>query len=189
MEQSLTDKRSKLQKAPGGTGHRTELDHSTANPTLGQLLRIACILICGVISLHFSGFCQAEVYTWTDEYGRVHFGDKPGKNAEVVPLASGDEPDTTTGLDTQRKRQKQLLRLLETFALERSNQAMKQQEEKQKHKERAAQCKEIHAQLEYIESGVFYRETNDPNNPEFLSEDEVRTHRKTLQQAAKKFCR
>lgn len=37
--------------------------------------------------LFFSGIASAEVYKWTDENGRVHFGDRPSsENAQTVQI-------------------------------------------------------------------------------------------------------
>lgn len=36
--------------------------------------------------LWVAGSAPAEVYRWTDEQGRVHFGDQPGRGAEPVTL-------------------------------------------------------------------------------------------------------
>ena len=40
----------------------------------------------GLMLLCAAGSALAEVYRWTDEQGRVHFGDQPGRGAEQVPL-------------------------------------------------------------------------------------------------------
>lgn len=135
--------------------------------------------------LALSPMLSAEVYTWTDEHGQVHFGDKPREGAEAVTTIQDSDANTTAAL---QGRQEKLRRLLQSYEIDRREKTQERTAQAEERREQALRCAEIRKELEYTASGVFYRDSDDPRNPEIIDQGEVDAYRAELRGAEKKFC-
>lgn len=122
----------------------------------------------------------AEVYKWTDEQGRVHYGDRPGQSSpqqiELKQAAPGADP---TAAERQERARKLLDELVEERGLKREAEAKKQDEEKQ----RKANCALARERLDTYEHAGYLYEQDDNGNRRVLSEED---HKLALEQSRKK---
>jgi type IV secretory pathway VirB10-like protein len=100
-----------------------------------------------------SPIAQSEVYKWTDENGKVHFGDRPPveQEAEQVAVPTGptgpttEEGEAASAAEASVSRQEATQRLLEQYETERDAKkqaAAKKREEQAKRKANCAQAKD-----------------------------------------------
>ena len=54
-----------------------------------QLLSTVLLMVSSILTFHVS----AEIYTWTDENGKVHFSDKPINNEKVTTIKPIENPN------------------------------------------------------------------------------------------------
>ena len=82
----------------------------------------------------------AEVYRWTDEQGRVHYGERPpAQGAERLDLPATGSPSTTPDASATERRARQQ-RLLDAYAYERERKQAAQAEAAAREQELAQEC-------------------------------------------------
>ena len=88
-----------------------------------------------IVLLVASGTAAAQIYRWTDEQGRVHYGSQPppGQKADSVKQQGGD----ATPQDMQRRQR------------EASDRADRDRQELERHN----QCQEFESRLRQVQSG------------------------------------
>lgn len=89
---------------------------------------------------------QAEIYRWTDDMGRVHYGERPpGRDAVRLELPeSRSEPANVTAGETERRERQR--RMLEAFEYERGRKAEQAAREADQRRRRQAACERLRAQ-------------------------------------------
>lgn len=98
-----------------------------------------CLLI--LLAL-LSGSAFAEVYKWTDEAGRVHYGERPPPDgAQRMELPTDTVPAAGDADDARRRARQQ--RLLESFSYERDRKRQEQAREAEQARERTLACERI----------------------------------------------
>lgn len=140
----------------------------------------------------------AEVYRWTDEHGRVHFGDSAAghpRNAErlaapAVPAdkrvdpAPRDSNDTADTSDARRARQQRLLQVLAQERAEKERQAQADAAREAEHRRR---CRELRATLRDAEGRLLYV-PGENGIERFLSEEERVAHLDELRRVLRENC-
>lgn len=114
-------------------------------------------LLCVALLLTgHSGYLLAEVYKWTDEQGRVHYGDKPRhQNAESVKLPRQETPAAVPGHEERLEKQRRLLNAFEEERRIKREADAKAREEKA---ERRRKCLDIRDDLRtYEDTPILYR--------------------------------
>ncbi len=126
------------------------------------------ILIVTVVTLPV--LQAADIYKWTDEQGRVHYGDRPeGKQVVQISTTSGPAPDPTQGQRLQQQRQ-----LLDVFEEDRQKLKQARTDEKAARVTRLANCDKARTRLTEMKNARYiYEESKDPDNPHILSEQET----------------
>jgi len=136
-----------------------------------------------------SGAVFAEVYKWTDEAGRVHFGDKPPDSNAAEAVEIRKTPASADDARMEKRRQKRG-RLLEIFDEDRRRTKENDEAALNKEKQRGKKCSESRKQLEKIvNAGFLYEKTGDPRNPKVLTETERKAATERLRGQVEKWCR
>lgn len=86
---------------------------------------------------------DAEIYRWTDESGRVHYGERPPVDDAIrLDLDTGDSPRALSPSDDAERRARQQ-RMLEAFEYERARKAEQEAEDAQRARAQARQCERL----------------------------------------------
>ncbi len=96
---------------------------------------------------------NAGVYKWTDEDGRIHYGDRPtGVDSETIEVKPAPHPDA----DIEERREKQR-KLLELINEEREEDKQKQEATEREKKERQINCENAKKYYEQLKTagGLF----------------------------------
>jgi hypothetical protein len=127
----------------------------------------------------------AEIYRWTDEAGRVYYGDKPeGMNPEQLRI-SNSRPVNKTELERIKKRQ----RLLDVMDEEREERKKNEEEVRLAREKRLTDCDLARKNLnQALTSGYLFEKTDDPLNPKILSEEERMSATTDAENEVKEWC-
>ncbi len=127
----------------------------------------------------------SEVYKWVDDDGKVVYGDKPATdNAEKIKIQKAPEKD-----QHYIERSQKQLKLLGVLKEERDEKKVLQNEAQEKSKKQELKCAQVRKELqETKDASRLYEETNDPDNPRFLSDDERKTQVGKYQKYLKNKC-
>ncbi|RKZ49965.1 MAG: hypothetical protein DRQ48_04070 [Gammaproteobacteria bacterium] len=128
---------------------------------------------------------NAEVYKWTDENGKVVYGDKPrSSDADKIKIKSAPVQDPV--VQGRNERQNKLLNVMQQ---ERDERNVLKKEEKGKKEEQMKICAEARKELQEIKDASFlYRPTDDPNNPEIITDEERKAEELKYKKYIKKYC-
>jgi len=146
---------------------RNPVDHGR-HPLYHHRVPGLCLLILTLVTLPV--LQAADIYKWTDEQGRVHYGDRPeGKQVVQISTTSGPAPDPTQEQRLQQQRQ-----LLNVFEEDRQKLKQARTDEKAARATRQANCDRARTRLAEMQNARFiYVESQDPDNPLVLSERET----------------
>jgi hypothetical protein len=154
-------------------------------PLAYRVLPSLHLLVFLALSLFTVDPVMAEVYKWVDEDGKVQYGDRPGNDsAEEIKLKKS--PDHDAGLSERRETQKKMLDIYKEERVEKQEQRVKSDEERQKRKIKCAAAKK---KLQGIRNaGFLYEKTDDPLNPRILSTEERTRAEAQIKAAIKHWC-
>lgn len=139
-------------------------------------------IICFILQINSA---NSEVYKWTDENGKTVYGDKPlSENADIVEIKKKPTADKTY-LERIEKQKK----LLDVMEDERDEKIAAEKEEQKKKEEQEIQCAKIQKELqESKDASALYEETDDPDNPRILSNEEREAEEKKYDMYIKEKC-
>ena len=139
----------------------------------------------GLIMLLTLPAAGEEVYRWTDDHGRVHFGDRPaGALARPVELQRAPAPDAVAA--ERRERQQRLLDAFEQDRREAQEQAARARREEDVRRERCAHARDQARGVE--EAGVVY-ELDAAGNRRYLSDGAREQALAQVRHAVERWCR
>ena len=146
--------------------------------TPGKLLIIVFFLFC-------VSHANAEVYKWIDENGKVVYGDKPtSSDADKIKIKSSPVQDPV--VQGRNEKQNKLLNVMQQERDERND---LKKEEKGKKEEQMKICADARKELQEIKDASYlYRETDDPNNPEIIIDEERKAEQLKYEKFIKKNC-
>ena len=129
---------------------------------------------------------SAEIYKWVDENGNTHFGDRPDtEDAEKVKVHSAPDIDPAL-LERLKKQQK----MLDIYDEERQEHKAEQAAIEEEKKKRAANCTRAQKELEGMRNASFlYQNTDDPKNPEILSDKQRADETVKAEERVKEWCK
>lgn len=132
--------------------------------SLQRLVAAIALMVCWQA---VAGDGTQTVYQWSDERGRVHFGDRPSQGATESRKI---EPSSVNSTDGNRRAEQQ--RLLEVMTAERQSKKAAQARQRADRIEHEKRCEELAVQLEELEHGhvVYYRE-NAEGEREYVDEE------------------
>lgn len=85
----------------------------------------------------------ADIYRWTDEHGRVHYGQRPPpQGAERLDMPSAEAPPGVKDADAAERRARQK-RLLDAYTYEREQDEARREREDQRARELAQECQRV----------------------------------------------
>ena len=130
----------------------------------------------------------AGVFTWVDEQGRVHFGDRPrSEAAKEVQIRVDPRPSPPTATEAERARNRK--RLLEMYQEDREAKkeaAIKQREERER---RAAECRRARIELREFSSARALYDDSEGGERRYLSFEERDQFIAGLRQKVSELCR
>ena len=143
----------------------------------------SCLLL-----LFFTPLANAEIYKWTDENGRTHYGDKPGaESTEVIEYQAGQAEQIEAGRSWQEIQQDQekVLNYLEEAREERQQVRQEKSNRLQQQKQNCQEAEDY--RREYTSAPRYYREGKH-GKPEFISQDEIDAEVEKAESYLKKNC-
>lgn len=137
-----------------------------------MLIKLPFLILLLLTPLFYLDTAYAEIYKWIDDDGKVIYGDKPATNdAEKIKIKNAPEKD-----HQYQERHNKQQKLLDIIQEERNEKISLKKQEKENKAQQQAECSDAIKKLKAMKDSSFlYRETDDPNNPIFLS-DEERNH-------------
>jgi len=140
------------------------------------------ILLCTMIPL-----ANAKVYTWVDDQGRTHFGDKPpaeGANQLKLPKSTTAPAPSPSAAERRQTRQ----RMLDIYQKDREAKKAEQAKAKQEAKKLRKRCANARDQLErYTQSAIY--ENSEDGERRWLSDEEREKEIAGLRKAIKQNCK
>lgn len=133
------------------------------------------------IALLLPALATAEIYRWTDEQGRVHFGQRPVAGAEPVEV----RPQVVERDEHTREREARSRRFHEARREERqqATAAAAQQRE-----QRAAECRDLRRRLTQMPEGYSYYREGAGGERIYYSDGELDTARRQLRDRIAERC-
>jgi hypothetical protein len=144
------------------------------------LPQISSILL--LISSTFSFHLAAEIYTWTDKEGKVHFSDKPIANEKVTTIKPNVNENIANAVTKDSQWQQDYKKTKETKA----QQAKKNSEQARENK---LYCNQIKSEMATIDQGGRLYVMTPEGERKFQSEAQLKSEMKRLKKAYKKTCR
>ncbi|MEM7468798.1 MAG: DUF4124 domain-containing protein [Pseudomonadota bacterium] len=106
-----------------------------------------------------------KIYSWTDEHGNVHFGDKPlGGDAKTITVKPASIGDGASGSRLERTK-----KLIDSFAEDRKALEEKREKAETARKEAAKQCAAAEVELREIRDAQFLYEEGESGEKQVLS--------------------
>lgn len=129
----------------------------------------------------------AQVYKWTDEQGRVHYGDKPPEQgARTMQVDPGSASNSPVPSDAERRDKTR--RLLRAYDEERRIKQQREQQHAAREAERKKRCARARDRLRsYTHAGGLY-ELDDQGNRRFLSDERRQQAEARAAQDVDKWC-
>ncbi|HIF51724.1 MAG TPA: DUF4124 domain-containing protein [Thiotrichaceae bacterium] len=128
---------------------------------------------------------NSEVYKWLDENGKTVYGDKPTSN-NVDEIIIKKPPKQDKHYQERYKKQQQLLNVMQEERDEKVSQKLEEMDKKQKKKEKCAKL--IKELQEAKDASLLYEDTDDPNNPKILSDEERKAEEVKYEKYIKENC-
>jgi len=130
---------------------------------------------------------EAEIFKWTDEQGRVHYGDHPpAEDARSVDI----DPGTSTGspVPSDAERREKTRRLLRAYDEERRIKQQQEQQQQAREAERRKRCARARDRLkQYRHAGALY-DLDEQGNRQFLDHDQRRQAEARIARDVDKWC-
>ncbi|MGD8407640.1 MAG: DUF4124 domain-containing protein [Thiohalophilus sp.] len=129
----------------------------------------------------------AEVYKWTDEQGRVHYGDKPpDQGARQMQIDAGNGSPGPIPSEAERREKTQ--RLLRAYDEERRIKQQQEQRQEAEEAERRRRCARARDRLRrYTYAGSLYQ-LDDQGNRRYLDDSNRQQTEERARQEVEKWC-
>ncbi len=143
-------------------------------------------LLLITILLFQINLAYADVYKWIDENGKTVYGDNPvTEKVKKIEIKKRPQIDSA-----YQKRYKQQQKLLDVMQEERDEKIALKKEEKAKQEKQKQLCAKMRTELkETKDASLLYKKTDDPDNPEFLSDAERKAEEDKYEDYLKKNCK
>ncbi|WP_192983200.1 DUF4124 domain-containing protein [Pseudomonas sp. EggHat1] len=123
----------------------------------------------------------AEIYRWTDEQGRVHFGQRPVAGAETVQV----KPQVVERDEHTREREARSQRFYDARREEQQQAAAAATAQRE---ERANECRDLRRRLAQIAEGFSYYRTDASGERIYYSDEETDAARRQLRERIAQRC-
>ena len=136
--------------------------------------------------LFFSSLANAGIYKWTDENGRVHYGDKPATDGEELNIQVKESVAPIKNDETRKERRQ---RISDSMTDDRLDRKKKKDEAKKKKAKSNRQCVQAKDRLKrYKRAGRLYNLDKDGNR-RILSDKSRDNSIASLQKKISKNCK
>lgn len=139
-------------------------------------------LILLFASSTLSANLAAQIYTWTDENGKVHFSDKPIVNETVTTVQPKINNNIAETVTTDNQWQQNYLK-------NKQAKAEKAKENADKNRKKQSLCNQLKIKLATIEQGGRLYAMSPEGERSFYSEAQLKAENKKLTKLYKKSCR
>lgn len=123
----------------------------------------------------------AEIYRWTDEQGRVHFGQRPVAGAETVQV----RPQVIERDEHTREREERRQRFYDARREEQQQAAASAAAQRE---ERASECRDLRRHLAQMPEGFRYYREGAGGERIYYSDEETDTARRQLRERIAQRC-
>lgn len=134
-----------------------------------------------LIATLLPALAMAEIYRWTDEQGRVHFGQRPVAGAEPVEV----RPQVVERDEHTREREARTQRFHDARREEQQQAAATAAAQRA---ERASECQDLRRRLAQIPEGFSYYRTDANGERIYYSDEETDTARRQLRERIAQRC-
>ncbi len=134
-----------------------------------------------LIATLLPALATAEIYRWTDEQGRVHFGQRPVAGAEPVEV----RPQVVERDEHTREREARTQRFYDARREEQQQAAATAAAQRA---ERASECQDLRRRLAQIPEGFSYYRTDANGERIYYSDEETDTARRQLRERIAQRC-
>jgi len=134
-----------------------------------------------LIATLLPALATAEIYRWTDEQGRVHFGQRPVAGAEPVQV----RPQVVERDEHTREREARTQRFHDARREEQQQAAATAAAQRA---ERASECQDLRRRLAQIPEGFSYYRTDANGERIYYSDEETDTARRQLRERIGQRC-
>ena len=166
---------------PGACAHYHSRMCCKMNPWVRRLALATAML---AVSTPYA----ADVYRWSDEQGRVHYGQRPPPQGAQKMLLPDTAAGSVTADQASAQRRDRQQRLLEAFEYEREQKRAADTRAAQLREQDAAHCRDLQESWRLLSHpGPVYR-TLANGERRYLSEDERAAEKADLRQAHLKTC-
>lgn len=144
-------------------------------------------LIGILIVFLFSQVCHAEIYKWTDENGRVHYGERPEtENTEKIEIKTSPSSQDPDLAKQRQEKQRKLMEVLEEERQQKNQQRKEELKQKQEIEKECAQLRDYHKTLKQV--NLLY-DLDDEGNRKYLSEEEHKKEIAEVENYLEKYCK
>jgi hypothetical protein len=138
------------------------------------------LLLCLLL---LPALASAEIYRWTDEQGRVHFGQRPAAGAQAQQVEV--KPQIIERDEQTREREERAARFYKARQAEQEQTRIQASEFRA---ERNAQCERLRQALSDIAPGQRYYQTMIDGSRHYYSDAELDTARQQLRDQLSEHC-
>lgn len=124
---------------------------------------------------------QAEIYRWTDDQGRVHFGERPQQGAKRVEV----DPQIVERDEQVRAREANMQRLQQVRSEERAREQEQRAEQQAKQK---AFCDRLNSELARYDKRIYWYEEDSTGKKVEVSPQRVEEQKMQLQALKRERC-
>ena len=148
-------------------------------------MRMLLLSVCLLMVFPAMG---TDVYRWTDQNGRVHYGGRPpAAGAQRMQLPESAPAENSRGDDITRRRERER-RLLESYDYERAQKKARQAREATTQRETAEQCRKLQQYWQRLSfPGPLYV-TRDNGERDYLSDEQRESERARVRPAYVRAC-
>ncbi len=146
--------------------------------TMLRLLSTNLLLVTSILSFNLA----AEIYTWTDKDGKVHFSDKPIINEVVTTITPKENNNIANTVKKNSQWQQDYNKTKQVKAEQAANNAKIAKKNK-------GYCNQIKRQLAIIDHGGRIVVISPEGKRNFQSVEQLKVEKKKLTKAYKKTCR
>lgn len=145
-----------------------------------KLQQLSTILL--LLSSTLSANLAAQIYTWTDKDGKVHFSDKPLVNEKVTTVKPRVNNNVAKTVTTDKQWQ-------QNYIKNKQAKAEKAKESAEKKRKKQSVCNLLKSELATLEQGGRIYSMSPEGEHSFYSEAQLKAKNETLTKAYKKSCR
>lgn len=145
-----------------------------------RLKLIIAILLVASSTLSFN--LSAEIYTWTDKYGKVHFSDKPINDEKVTTIKPKENNNISKSVSNNSQWQQDYNKSKQAKA-ERAHKDAKQVQKNKSY------CNQLKSELALYEQGGRLYIMSPEGERNYQSEQQLTAQKKKFTKLIKKNCR